>query len=266
MPRRVNSSFTNGMFTPPFKGQPMNFHNQDLPRAKYQGPRGSGFFVEFVGSRATIQLENRLRTDLAMLRDASITSVVKATDEIKQKLRRFFDGYFQNSEFHGNNHRRAANAAAQSIYYNDIDEKGQFTGYIYSKLGSGSGSRFVDYLRLPRYGGTVRPANKDWLKLVTSELRSQGIVHPGQAGYFPFSKSTIFWAKSKDGKKLYLLRSYSKGSNSSKAGQTELLATMFKELTFKPSLGEVDNIARLREPLLLKNFDAVLTRAGGEFG
>ncbi len=252
------------MFTPPFAGQAMNFRNQNLPRAEYQGARGSGFYVEFIGSRATLKLEEHLADQHLAIRGASIEGVVRATDEIKQKIRRYLDSQFRGSEMHGNNHRRAANAASQSIYYNEIAEKGQFTGLIYSKLGRGSGAGFVDYLLLQLRGGTIKPRQGDWLKLVSSQLRRAGIaLIGGQTGYFPFSKSTIFWARSADGKKLFLLRSYSKGSLSQNAGKTELLATLPAEIKVKPRLGGLDDIARLREPLFLKHFDAVLSRETG---
>lgn len=223
-----------------------------------------GFMVRYDSTRTVIELEDHLSNQQTLVRDASIHAVVNTVAEIKKRLRTYLDGQFRRSRVHGNNHRRASNAAVQSKRYNEISEKGQFSELIYSKLGDNSPSGFVDYLLPMVRGATIRPTRGNWMKLVSTKMRMMGIAGLNwRAGYSPDSQSSIFWRKSNDGKKLFLLRSYAQSSRSIDAGKTELLATLPAEIEVKPRLRGIDDIAKLREPLFLKNFDAHLASQGG---
>ncbi|RDV06424.1 hypothetical protein DXH95_03080 [Sphingorhabdus pulchriflava] len=233
--------------------------------ASAAGSNFGGFLVRYDSQRTVVELEKHLQDEHGIIRDASIYAVVHTVAEIKKLLRTYLDGQFRRSMVHGNNHRRASNAAVQSKRYNEIAEKGQFSELIYSKLGDNSPSGFVDYLLPLVRGATIRPVRGNWMKLVSTKMRMMGIAGLNwKAGYSPDSKSSIFWRRSDDGKKLFLLRSYAKSSPSIDAGKTELLATMPAEIEVKPRLRGIDTIAQRREPLFLKNFDAQLGARTGQ--
>jgi len=177
-------------------GWAFNVHNQNTIRARYQGSgRGSGFYVEFLRDKAAIKLEHDLDDGAFQIIDASLAALITTTDDAKQKIRTYLDGVFLGSAMHGNMHRRVSNAGAQSIYYNDFEAKGQFTGLIYSKWGRGRGpANFVDFLLLHVRGGTVRPRDGGWLRIPGLGVPRSA---PGQAGAYPISGSRIFFARSK---------------------------------------------------------------------
>ncbi|MBA3055113.1 MAG: hypothetical protein FP826_09300 [Sphingomonadales bacterium] len=237
-----------------------NLHNQAVLRANYQGPRSVGFTVEFLGEQGRIRLDEALQQGVVVIRESSIEAVQTTTDEVKQKMRTYLDGHFTGSAMHGNNHRRVSNAAVQSVYFNDIADKGQFTALIYSKFGIGKGDTFVDYLLLHMRGGTVVPKSGDWLRIANPDAAG-GQAGPGtnpQTGYYPISNSDIFFAKSKDGQKLYQLRRF-RGSK-----KTVLLATLLKSLKIAPSLQGLEAILASRGAVFERNFDAIFSRKKAE--
>lgn len=234
-----------------------NLHNQAVLRADHQGPRGVGFAVEFLGEGGRIQLDEGLELGVIAIRDSSIEAVVATTDEVKQRMRSYLDSHFTGSALHGNNHRRVSNAAVQSVYYDDIGEKGQYTGLIYSKFGVGKGAAFVDFLLLHMRGGTIRPKTKDWLRIPnTEEAGSRG----GQTGRYAMSDSEIFFVPSADGQKLFQLRRYRRTK------KTVLLATLVKSLKFEPSLQGLEAILAARGAVFERNFDAIFSRKKFEGG
>ena len=222
----------------------MNFHNQGLLRAEGGGP-GSGFTVEFLAEKAMTELRGSLEQGAVAIRASSFTALVAETDETKQKMRAFLDAHFDGSDMHGNGHRRVSNAAVQSVYYDDLADKGQITSLIYSKFGVGGGAGFVDFLLLHMKGGTIKPKSGDWLRIPASGARRMG----NQSGYSPTSRTDVFFVESKDGKKLYQLRRPRRGS----AG-TELLATLMKSITIKPSLGGLERILADRGAVFERHF------------
>ena len=208
-------------------------------------------------------LEEVLKRDAIAVRGASKDAVIETTRQVKNLIRAYIDAHFTGSEWHGNAHRRVANASAQEKFYDEIEGKGQFAGLVYSKFGKRDAGGFVDYLLLHVRGGTV--PGSPWLRLVNDEAGgTAGSV--AQSGFFSFSQSNIFFVESKDGKKLYQLRRYKKGSSSGKAGKTELLATLVKQLVFKPTLSGIDEIARRRPELFDQNFAAALQARTGQQG
>ncbi len=247
--RRVSG----GMISQAFGGSIslMNFHNQGISRAEYQGGRGSGFAIEFVGTSALRNMSEAMSRGAVMIRGISIASVVETTDETKQALRTFFDAHFAASELHGNDHRRASNAAAQSIYYNDEDQSA-FSGLIYSKLGRGKGpDDFVDYLLLHLRGGTIRPKQGRWLRLVNPDAVEGADRRPRpklQVGTYRFTGSEIFWAKSKDKRKIFQIRRR-------RNGQTELLATLMRSISIPASLGSLDQFLQSAGARFYRHFD-----------
>ncbi len=234
----------------------MNFHNQGVARAEYTGPRGSGFTVEFLGVKAARDLTDSLEQGALAIRGSSIAAVVSSTDELKQMMRSFLDAHFTGSDMHGNNHRRVSNAAVQSVYYDEVTEKGQFAALIYSKFGFRGPTGFVDFLLLHMRGGTVRPTKGQWLRIANPDEPSSF----AQAGSYGMSNSQIFFVPSKDGKKLFQLRRYNAGGFNKKAGQTRLLATLLKSLTFAPSLQGLEAIMAQRGALFERHFDAEWAR------
>lgn len=225
-----------------------NLHNQGVTRADYQGPRGSGFTVEFLSENARNQLAEQLDGNVALITGASISGVVEATDELKQKMRSYLDGHFRGSAMHGNNHRRVSNAMVQSVYYDEVSEKGQFASLIYSKFGFRNAGGFVDFLLLHMRGGTVKPATKDWLRIPNRAEAGSGFA---QSGRFAMSDSDIFFVKAKDDPaKLFQLRRY-RGTK-----KTVLLATLVKSLRIEPSLQGLEAIMATRGALFEKHFAA----------
>lgn len=241
-------------------GAAMNFHNQGVTRAEYQGPRGSGFTVEFLGFRALKQLEVGLELGVAVIRDTSIEAVNSSTDELKQKMRTYLDGHFRGSAMHGNNHRRVSNAAVQSATYDVHKGEPAFVSLIYSKFGFGKGPQtFVDFLLLHMRGGTVRPGpGKDWLRLPNPREPASQF---GQAGFYPISGKDIFFARSKDdpGKLFQLQRTRS-------TGKTVLLATLLKSMRIEPTLGGLEVLMAQRSAMFESDFDAIFSRKKSEAG
>lgn len=208
-------------------------------------------------------LTDQLRRDAVAIRGASVEAVVQTTREVKLAIRAYIDAHFSGSSFTSNNHRRVANASAQEKFYDEVEGKGQYAGLVYSKFGKRDAGGFVDFLLLHVRGGTVR--GNDWLRLANPDAGgTAGIA--AQTGRFTLSGSDIFFVESKDGKKLFQLRRYRKGSAVARTGKTELLATLFKQFTFPARLTGIDEIARSRPELFDRNFAAALQARGAGQG
>lgn len=226
------------------------------------GFSGSGFRVEF--ERQAPAPYEILAKDAVAIRGASKEAVHKTTIEVKERIRDYIDAHFVGSEYHGNNRRRVSNASAQSKFYDEVEAKGQYAGLVYSKFGKRDAGGFVDFLLLHVRGGTVRPTRKNWLRIQNADAGGTARV-AAQSGFFGISQSDIFFTKSADGKKLFQLRRYRKGSNiSGKAGKTELLATLLKQVTFPARLTGIDEIARSRADLFEGHFAAALNASLGQ--
>ena len=245
----------------PAKGGPsvFNAHNQGVLRADYQGPRGSGFTVEFLDDKARAALDQGLAAGITVITGSSIEALVSSNDELKQKMRTYLDGHFRGSALHGNNHRRISNAAVQSAYFDTVIGGRGFAATIYSKFGfrdagGGNGGGFVDFLLLHMRGGTLRPRNGEFMRVPG---RSR---FASQIGQFEMSGSQIVWAKSKDGQKLFKLRRFKGGK------ATELLETLVKSLTIKPSLQGLEAVMATNGAVFERHFDAVFTRRRAEAG
>lgn len=239
----------------------MNFSNQGVLRSVYQGPKGQGFYVSFLGEKARIRLDEALLEGVIATREASLEALVAETDETKQLMRSFLDGHFTKSAMHGNNHRRVSNAAVQSVYYDDSEKKGQYTSLIYSKFGIGKGKTFQDFLLLHMRGGELKSKTGDWLVIPNAEERGKiGAAPRGpmQIGRYELSDSDIFFRKSKDGTKLFQLRAYRKSH------KIVLLATLVKSLRIEPSLQGLEAILASRGARFESNFDAAFSRKKAE--
>lgn len=212
---------------------------------------GGGFRVEF--ERKGDAPFETLVADSVAIRGASVEAVFKATTEVKERIRDFIDAHFVNSEIHANNRRRVSNASAQAKFYDDIESKGQVAGLVYSKFGKRDGGGFVDFLLLHVRGGTLRPTDGDWLRL---ENRRTGLTSPSiaQSGYFKLSNSDIFFAASKDGKKLFQLR------RNRTTGKTDLLATLVKSITVRANLAGIETVAQSRGALFEGHFAQALAQ------
>lgn len=208
---------------------------------------GQGFRVEFeLNSPGTYE---QLRNEAVAIRGASVDAVHRTTQEVKERIRDYIDAHFTSSEIHANNRRRVSNASAQSQFYDEIEGKGQYAGLVYSKFGKRDAGGFVDFLLLHVRGGTVSPGpGEQWLRLANPRAAGAGGQF-GQTGFFAISQSNVFFAPAKDGKKLFLLRRFGKGSAFGKAGKTELLATLVKQVVFPARLTGIDEIARQRPEL-----------------
>ena len=207
---------------------------------------GQGFRVDF--ARPDPGPYEQLRDDAIAVRGASVEAVVKTTETVKERIRDYIDAHFTGSEFHGNGRRRVSNASAQSRYYDEVQEKGQYAGLVYSKFGKRDAGGFVDFLLLHVRGGTLKPRRGSWLK-----IRATGAEGSfGQAGYYPISDKDVFFTRSADGKKLYLRRRLRREKG---ARATQLLATLVKSVAFPARLSGVDSIARER-PELFEGFFA----------
>lgn len=229
----------------------MNFHNQGIVRAEFQGTNRRGFTVEFLGGKAQKKVEQALEGGILRMVESSITAVVATTDTVKQKLRSYLDSHFLGSEMHGNAHRRMSNAMVQSVYYDEHRGKPGFASLIYSKLGKGKGpSSFVDFLLLHVRGGTIAPKRGEWMPIINYKDNPLGLSKVGNWG-----TSTVFFVPSKDGQKLFLLRKIKGG------GSTRLLATLIKSFQVPPSLTELGSIAAERGVLFERNFDAAWKRS-----
>lgn len=241
----------------------MNFHNQGVTRAKYQGPGGSGFAVEFLDIKGMRAFAAGIDDGAVVVAKASMQTVVLTIDTLKQKLRTYFDGVFSRSAPHRNNHRRASNAMVQSAIFNDMEAKGQFAGLIYSKLGRGMGPQsFVDYLLAHLNGATLRPQG-DWLRLAEDE-RSQFLQARGgfvPTGYNKATRTTVYWSPDKDDpNKLYLLR------KDERTGHTDLLDVLLKSVTIPPSLSGLQPLLDESEAIFDRTLDRVWSRLAPEAG
>jgi hypothetical protein len=208
---------------------------------------GQGFRVEFkLDSPGTYE---QLRGEAIAIRGASVDAVTRTTNEVKQRIRDYIDAHFTGSDFQSNSRRKVSNASAQSRFYDEIEGKGQYAGLVYSKFGKRDKGGFVDFLLLHVRGGVVSPGpGENWLRLANPNAAGAGGEF-GQTGFFSVSQSNIFFAASKDGRKLFLLRRYRKGSPLGNAGRTELLATLVKQVVFPARLTGIDEIARQRPEL-----------------
>lgn len=212
---------------------------------------GQGFRIEF--EREQPGPYELMRDEGVAIRGASVEAVTKTTEQVKELIRDYVDAHFTGSEFHGNGRRRVSNASAQSTYYDEIEQKGQYAGLVYSKFGKRDKGGFVDYLLLHVRGGTIRPGpGEDWLRIDDTQAGGLGVA---QTGFFSRSQSNIFFLPSKDGKKLFQLRKYRKSGLSSKRGQTELLATLVKQVDVPANLSGIDAIAA-RRPELFEGYFA----------
>lgn len=216
-------------------------------------------FFSFDVVRASEDFDDLRDEKLSTIIGASVEAVWLTTNEIKQRMRDYIDAHFGGSEFIGGEygrkqHRRVAFAAVQSKMYNDQESKGQYTGLIYSKFGRGRGpASFVDYLLLHVTGGQITAANGGWLR-----IHDQSAPQFSQVGNYKLSGSRIFFKKSRDGAKLFLLRATGK----KRTAKLELLATLMKAVTVKPDLAGIDDIAAQRPDVFIEHFDAALRRQG----
>lgn len=223
---------------------------------------GRGFAFNFEREISPGMLQRVMHKEAVAIRGASIDAVVTTTNEVKLRIRNYITAHFTGSEMHGNNQRRVANASSQSKFYDDLDNKGQYTGLVYSKFGAGVGAAgFVDFLLLHVRGGKVEPKKGDWLRIPNfREFGSQ----VRQAGFFATSKASVFFAKSDDGRKLFLLRRLLGTGRGRKNQKTQLLATLVKGLIFPARLSGVEEIARSRGDLFERNLSQALTAHGVE--
>lgn len=219
---------------------------------------GQGFRVEF--QRPDAGPYEQLSRDAVAIRGASIEAVVKTTEEVKDRIRDYIDAHFSGSMFHGNGRRRVSNASAQSKFYDEVEEKGQYAGLVYSKFGKRDGGGFVDFLLLHVRGGTVKPKKGNWLKIANPEA---GSLLGAQSGFFSVSQSDIFFTRSGDGKKLFLRRRFRRKGKAKDA--TQLLATLVRSVSFPARLSGVEEIARQRPALFEGYFAQALKLQMGEF-
>lgn len=220
---------------------------------------GTGFALQFQ-RRGDRLLYDRLREDAVAVRGASVDAVTETVNTIKQRIRSYITAHFTGSEMHGNGQRRVANASAQSKFYDDIDQKGQYAGLVYSKFGGGHGpAGFVDFLLLHVRGGTLKARSGDWLRI--PNWREFG-PQVRQTGFFPVSRASVFFAKSDDGRKLYLLRRLGKSGRGRGDQKVQLLATLVRSLVFPARLSGIDEIARSRGALFEGNFATALRARG----
>lgn len=227
----------------------MNFHGR--------GGGGSGFTVEFLDIKAMNAFAAGIDDGAVVVANASIESVVLTIDTLKQKLRGYFDGVFSRSTPTRNGKRRATNAFVQSAIFNDMANKGQFAGLIYSKLGRGMGPQsFIDYLLAHLDGSTLHPQG-EWLRIEEGEqgaaVRRAGGFIP--TGYNKATKTSVYWRADKnDPNKLYLLR------KDEQTGKSELLDVLMKSVTLPPSLSGLQPLLDESEAIFDRNLDAVWAR------
>ena len=223
---------------------------------------GRGFALAFqrrTGKQDRLLYE-QLKEDAVAIRGASIEAVTETTNEVKQRIRAYINAHFTGSAFTSNNNRRVANASAQSKFYDDVDAKGQYAGLVYSKFGGGHGpGGFVDYLLLHVRGGTLRPQSGNWLRIPNAREFGPQVR---QTGFFATTQASVFFAKSDDGRKLYLLRRLGRSGRSRGDQKVQLLATLVRSLAFRARLSGIDEIARSRGDLFEGNFAAALNARG----
>lgn len=225
------------------------FDGSELGDRKIGGYSGRGFSFNFDTRLSPSMFGRMMNGEALTIRSASIEAVVTTTNEVKLRIRNYITAHFTGSEMHGNNQRRVANAASQSKFYDDLD-KGQYTGLVYSKFGAGvGGAGFVDFLLLHVRGGTVKPKSGNWLRIPNyREFGSQ----VRQTGFFPISKSSVFFAKSDDGRKLFLLRREQKKDQLGNR-RAVLLATLVPSLAFPARLSGITEILRRAGDTLQSN-------------
>lgn len=227
---------------------------------------GKGFGFSFESEMGPGMLNRVLHDEVVAIRGASKKAITTTTNNLKQRIRNYITAHFTGSEMLRGNQRRAAYAAAQSKFYDDIDNKGQYTGLVYSKFGAGIGkANFVDFLLLHVGGGTLKPKTGRWLRIPNGKIiprgRGPGIswYQGGQVGRY--SSKDVFFAKSSDGRKLYLLRRDRKASRSGDR-KSELLATMVPSLAFPARLSGIQEILRDGGDVLSSNLQAELAKRG----
>lgn len=227
-----------------------------IDTGKIGGFTGRGFAFNFETEMSPNMVGRMLYGEAVAIRSASIEAIVTTTNEVKLRIRNYITAHFTGSAMHGNNQRRVANAASQSKFYDDLDSKGQYTGLVYSKFGAGMGAGgFIDFLLLHARGGTVQPKSGKWLFIPNEREFGAGRRN---TGFFPMSKASVFFAKSDDGRKLFMLRRQGRSGPTRKSQKVELLATLVRSVTFVARLTGLDEIARSRGELFERNFAAGL--------
>jgi hypothetical protein len=207
---------------------------------------GQGFHIAF--ERSEPGPYEAMRDEGVAVRGASVDAVVRTTTEIKNLIRDYIDAHFTGSRFTSNSRRRVSNTI-QDVFYDDLEEKGQYAGLVYSKFGKRDQGRFVDYLLLHVRGGVLRPRSGDWLRIATPA----GNILGAQSGFYERSGSDIFFRPSDDGKKLFQLRR--RRDRGGRRGSLELLATLVKSVAFAGSLSGIEAIAR-RRPEMFEGYFA----------
>ncbi len=222
------------------------------------------FTVEFASVKAQQAFEQSVDLGVVALHAVTLSAAVATGDEVKQRLRTYFDGVFANSDPTRNNHRRASNAMVRSRVYDELESKGQYTYLIYSRLGRGMGpGSFVDYLLLHLTGGSVVPRTRNWLRLAVSDdarrLQAKGGFVP--TGSSPAAGTQVFFAPAKnDPNKLFQLR------RNTRTGQTQLLAVLLKSVRIAPRLGGLDAVLQGADAAFDKNFDVAWRRESAKAG
>src|SRR5438105_484213 len=108
-----------------------SFESPRLPSGKVLQYRGRGDYTGISGFRVEVEregpgpLEQMIDQGVAV-RGASVEAVTKTTEAIKQRIRDYIDAHFTGSRLVKNNRRRVSNAAAQSVYYDELESKGQY--------------------------------------------------------------------------------------------------------------------------------------------
>jgi hypothetical protein len=221
------------------------------------GFAGQGFRVEFERDPGPGPYAAMVDQGIAV-RGASVEAVVKTTTEIKERIRDYIDANFGGSAFTRNNRRRMSNAAAQAKFYDELEDKGQYAGLVYSKLGKGHGpGGFVDFLLTHVRGGTLTPKSGEWLRIPVRGVAGSFLA---RTGTFADAGSRVFFVPSRDGQKLYLMRRYGGAASGVLAGSMQLLATFVKAVTLPASLSGIQDIANQRPLLFEGYFGAALER------
>lgn len=218
-----------------------------------EGFTGAGFRVEF--ERTGPGPYQEMVDQGVAVRGASVEAVVKTTQTIKERIRDYIDGHFGNSGPTSNGRRRASNASAQSVFYDELEAKGQYAGLVYSKFGKRDAGGFVDFLLLHMRGGTVSARGGNWLRILSSAARQRGDF---AARTGAFGGSDVFFRPSADGNKLYLLRKTDTGGGGG-SGMLQLIATLVKAVVVPGTLGGITEIARQRPELFEGYFAEALS-------
>lgn len=219
----------------------------------------SGFAVDMLNPKEIRAFEAALDGGAVAVQAASLTAARATGAQLKERLRSFFDGVFQGSDPTRNNHRRATNAMVQSKEFDEVASKGQFTYFIYSKFGRGSGpDGFIDYLLLHLQGGTLEPDAKEWFRLrVSPDSRQLGRAGYIQTGYYPAAGTRVFFKPSDDGQELFLLR------ENIKTGRTQLLDVLLKTVTIAPRLAGLQPLLDSAGAEFERNVDIAWQQQGG---